>query len=176
MMDVPPNSGTSAHVYPPESLVSDYIRTAIGVVVTGGLLLFMETALIVALILLGGFILFAAFGIRTWLRTKVKFLVTPEGLQREGYFPGSFLWSDLSAVSLRYYAVRKDSEASWMTLSLKFGGTSISIESTISDFDAIARVVADHASHNRITVSERTETNFAGIGLALGDARVHDDI
>ena len=81
-------------------------------------------------------------------------------------------WSDLDRVKLRYYSTRRNRSRGWMTLKLGTGWTTISVDSTIDGFDAIAGRAARAITDNGIGVDEVTLANLAALGLTADAGEV----
>lgn len=171
----PPDERGSTHRYLQDDLRSDYLRAFTGLVICVGLIGFVDTVPVITGLAVAGSALFGYFGFRTWQRGRTAIVLMPDSISVTADSEKIYFWKELTAISLRYYAVRKDSKASWMELSLKFGRNKLAIESKISDFETIARAAAQAAESNRLPISDLTEANFAAIGLALADLTMRQD-
>jgi hypothetical protein len=59
-----------------------------------------------------------------------------------------------------------------MTLGLKSGGRSLSIDSHLEDFDSLARLAADAAIRRGLALDPTTRSNFDAMEVALPPAGV----
>jgi hypothetical protein len=162
------------------ALRGDLIRAAIGLVCAGyaaslaggpagflGILLSAVTAL------------FAVFGLRTLWRRTVVHELTDRGIQRSnilgGHGRGFVLpWEDVGKVSLRFYSTRRDRTNGWMHLTLKRSnggpGQTVSVESTIDHFDALAEAAVRCIVQHGAAASSTSRSNFLALGLDLPEA------
>ncbi|MDJ0950073.1 MAG: hypothetical protein QNJ94_14235 [Alphaproteobacteria bacterium] len=167
----------SVHRYPMSALSADYLRAAVGLSLTGGPLL-LVTGHPVAVWTLGGMAgLFLLFGLRTALRHAMRFALTDQGLMRYGISTFGFAnanvpWAKLTKVRLRYYAARRGRSDGWMQLTIKTGGQTLRLESSLEGFEAIAARAAQAAQEQGLQMDSATINNFAAMGIRLdpGDA------
>lgn len=152
--------------YDPRVLTGDYVRAGFGVALTWGPLLIVEAAPIMVYILfaLGG--VFAVFGIRTLIRQMTMIEVSGKGIQARGPAGRAVSWDDLNAMKLAYYSTRRDRQKGWMHLTLKGGGRSVSVDSSIDGFDTIVEAALDAATRNNLVLSDVTRANLDALGIA----------
>lgn len=156
----------SAHRYSLQSLLGDYWRSAVGLIVAvGGLLLAPSTPHV--FVICGGLTaLFLLFTMRTIARQYSRIEMTDDAITHLGMRHTQLRWSDLDRVKLRYYSTRRNRAAGWMTLKLSSGRTGFAVDSNIDGFDAIAARAARAIIENRITADDVTLANLAALGLA----------
>lgn len=159
----------SEHRYPWRVLRGDYIRALIGTAMcAGGALLTAGNVYVSGAFAAAG-LLFIAFGLRTAWRQRTAYLLAADGLTRRPDGPlgrrSTVRWDDLRKVSMRFYSTRRDRSQGWMQLTVSGGGRRISLDSTIYDFDAIARAAARAALQNRIDLRSSTLANLEAIGI-----------
>ena len=154
----------SRHRYPGASLAADYARGGVGVLLTAGPLLAVPVHAAVAWLLGGAAALFVFFLMRTALRHATVIETDDHGIAARGPISRTIAWPALSDVRLRYYSTRRDREQGWMQLTLRGGGRRLTVESSIEDFDAIARDAAAMARRNGIDLSEATLNNMMALG------------
>lgn len=157
----------SEHRYPWPALRGDYIRAAIGAVVAaGGAVLTADNAYVCGAFAACG-LLFLLFGARTAWRQYAAYLLDGEGLTRHPPIgaPATVRWDALDKLSMRFYSTKRDRSQGWMQLTLSGGGSRISLDSTIDDFDAIARATARAAMRNRVALRSSTLANLEAIGI-----------
>lgn len=157
----------SEHRYPWPVLRGDYIRAAIGAAVSaGGALLSAGNSYIFGVFAaVTG--LFLLFGVRTAWRQRLRYTLDATGLTRIPPLgrPVTVRWDALCRMSMRFYSTRRDRSQGWMQLNLSGGGNRISLDSTIDDFDAVARTAARSAAANRIELRSSTLANLEAIGI-----------
>jgi hypothetical protein len=156
----------SVHRYSLQSLLGDYWRSAIGLIVAaGGLLLAPSTPHV--LVICGGLTaLFLLFTMRTIARQYSRTEVTEDAITHVGIRRTQLRWSDLDRAKLRYYSTRRNRAGGWMTLKLSGRGAGLAVDSNIDGFDAIAARAARAIADNRIGADDVTLANLAALGLA----------
>jgi hypothetical protein len=162
----------SVHHYPLQSLLADYWRAGIGLIVGIGSWLLAPEAPHVVVICGGLTVLFLLFTMRTIVRQYTRIEMTDDGIVRSELRQTALRWSDLDRVKLRYYSTRRNRSRGWMTLKLGTGWTAISVDSTIDGFDAIAGRAARAITDNVIDVDEVTLANLAALGLTADAGEV----
>ncbi len=152
--------------YPPKSLLSDYLRSAIGVLVTAGPIIFgqLPTSVLVIFAVLAT--MFALFGLATLKRHWTRIGVSESELL---FVPGGqrLTWSDLEQLNLRYYSTRKEKDKGWMQLTLRGRGRKMRIESACEGFDDIARLAASSARAKGLAIDQVSADNFQILGIAM---------
>lgn len=158
--------------YPPRSLTSDYLRAAIGLVLTLLPFLMVPLGSIASWIFGPLALLFIAFGWHTFVRQATRVELTPSGISLSGPKRANLTWDALRSVQLSYYATKSDRAGGWMQLTLKGDspGAKVRVDSSLEGFDAVARQAAAAATANAIDVSEATRANFDAMGIALDHA------
>ena len=150
-----------------EALQGDYLRAGAGLALTLGPALFIPAGSAAMYLLLPAGLLFLVFGLRTWRRQMSRVEVDGEGISL--FSPGrvSLAWNDLRAVKLSYYSTRSDRTGGWMQLTLKGqkGRSTIRLDSSLDDFERIARLAAAAARHQGIELSAATQSNFSALGI-----------
>ena len=155
------------------SLRQDFIRAAIGLVLTGGGFLLADAGSFGQWVFGPIALVFLAFLIHTWVRSNTHYDLTLEGIRRSNALgpitrTTSLAWRDLRRVSLRYFSTRRDRSRGWMQLTLKGAGTRFSLDSTLDGFDAVIAATAAAVRDNGISVKGTTAGNFAALGQDLG--------
>ncbi len=180
-MSPPPEGQTEVvgrrYRYPVKSLRGDYFRAGAGLAVCA-LPLFFAPPLGGVFVVFGGLAsMFAVYGLRAWARqmTVVDVAETLVSTAGPRIISGrlasrvTLAWDEVSAVKLSYYSTKRDRSDGWMNLKLKGVGESLSIESDIDGFSAIAAKAAATAKANNVLLSESTVSNFAVLGITVGD-------
>ena len=158
---------TMTHMYPVSSVLSDYLRSAAGVALTGGPVLFMDQLPAVSMVVLSGLAsLFVSFAIQTAWRqhcdvetSNETIAVVPKGTRLR--------WDALTEVRLAYYSTRRDAEHGWMQLTLREGPRQIRVDSRLDGFAEVARRSAGAAWRNGLALGPATVSNLSALGIAL---------
>jgi len=158
------------HRYPTSALVADYLRGGAGLAVAGLPIVLVDLHPVVFWICLGLAGLFAVFTARTWARHRTVVVSGADGVAARGPLGGGIAWSDLSALSLRYFSTRRGRSDGWMQLRLGGGGRTLTLESTLSGFDTLVDRAAAAAAANRVGLSEATRENLQALGADAGPA------
>ena len=164
----------SRHHYPPSVLAPDYIRAGAGLFLSGGPLLLADPSPVMASILAGLVFLFFLYFVRTVARQMWQFELTENGMTVAGPFAKSLKWDDLDAVQLRYFSTRRDRKGGWMQLKLAASGTTLRVDSGVTDFAAIAARAAGEAERRGLPLSEATRANLASLGPAFAPSPPRD--
>jgi hypothetical protein len=153
--------------YSPRSLRGDMVRAAFGIVLCGAppAMGWVVQSLTVGVMLTLS-ALFTVYALMTAWRWKTRVAVSQTGLTVTGTRYRYIEWSRLKALSLAYYATRRDGEKGWMQLRLRgdSGGT-VRIDSSLEGFDAIVRRAADVALESGLTLSPATVDNLSSLGI-----------
>ena len=124
--------------YPARSLLGDYIRSAVGLVVGIGVLVSVPPNPYIVVIFGGLTILFLVFGVRTVKRQLTQIAITDEEIATAGFGTSVLPWQALERLKLRYYGTRRQRSTSegggFMQLTLKGGGASMTLESSVDGF------------------------------------------
>ena len=163
--------------YPIASLVPDGLRSLVGLAFTGIPLATLPVAPWFGMVLSAGVVLFGVFGLLTGLRACTEVRVDEDGIEtRPGR--GRLRWSNLQAVKLRYFAVRRERERvrgqggrrGWMQFVLKGDGKTVRIDSRLDGFDEVLRRSAAAAASLRLDPVTRSNFEAAGIAVAQDGA------
>jgi hypothetical protein len=160
-----------------EALRSDYLRTGIGLALSLGPALFIPAGSAAMYLLGPAGLLFLIFGLRTWRRQISRAEVDGDGISF--FSPGrvSLAWNDLRAIKLSYYSTRTDRTGGWMQLTLRGenGKPAIRLDSSLDDFEHVARLAAAAARHHGIAVTAATQSNFSALGIDSETPTPHPD-
>ncbi len=164
------------HRYPQGDIVADYVRGGLGLAATALPLLLIDLAVWVAVIFAGLAALFAVFLLRAAERHMTVVETGAEGIALSGPRGRAIAWDRLNRLRLAYYSTRRDRQRGWMTLTLKDGRQSISLESTLTGFDALTERAATAALANGLDLDPTTLANLDAMGIdAAPDATDGDD-
>ena len=182
-MSPPPDGQTEGvgrrHRYPVKSLRGDYFRAGAGLAFCALPLMFAPPFGGVFVVFGGLATMFAAYGLRAWARQMTVVDVTETGVSAAGprIISGrlasrvTLAWDEVSTIKLSYYSTRRERTDGWMNLKLKGAGESLSIESDIDGFSAIAAKAAATAKANSVPLNETTVSNFAVLGITVSATR-----
>jgi hypothetical protein len=158
----------TVHRYPFRALFGDYARSAAGLAVGLGVLVAVPLTPVIAAIFGGITVLFLVFGLRTLQRHVVRVAMTEDGIAAAGLVTRALRWAALERLTLRYYGTRrqrKDGGSGFMQLSLRGGGVSLRLESSIDGFDEIIRQAARAARNQGLAFDPATAGNLLGLGI-----------
>jgi hypothetical protein len=154
--------------YPTRALRADYLRGGAGFAMTAALLPFAEGELVSTLLLGGGALLFLAYGLRTWRRQRTRYALDDEGISTLGRRRVTLRWGELTNLTLRYYATKRDRTGGWMQLKLASGRLRLVLESSLEGFTDVARRAAKAARENGLALDPTTCENLLALGVSLG--------
>ena len=155
----------STHAYPRSTLTPDYIRAGCGLTLTGLPLLLLPMHWVLAILFGGAALLFAAFLLATLQRQFTVVDVDEGGIVSHGPAGVAIAWPELHQMRLNYYSTRRDKQNGWMTLVLKGRGRKLSVESSLSDFEAIVEQAHCAAEANGLDLSPTTLENLMVLGV-----------
>ena len=163
--------------YPIGSLRGDYLRAAIGLFVTVGLLVAATKITIFQYLFAAGAIRFLGFFLRTAQRHLTVFRITTGALYAKGPFGKTIQLSAVTDIRLRYFSTMKDrnGKGGWFELTLKSSTNKISIDSTITGFEQIMRTCINIIHENKLNLSETTVENFSSAGFVLENQSSSND-
>jgi len=155
----------SVHRYSLQNLLPDYLRGGAGLVIGAGGWLLAPGMLHVVVIFGGLTVLFLLFTMRTVARQCTRIEMTDDAIVSDGTRRLTLHWNALDRVKLRYYSTRRNRSGGWMTMKLASGRTTISLDSNIDGFDAIAARTARAIIDSRAATDDVTLANLAALGL-----------
>ena len=166
-MSPPPD--VSIHRYPTGAVLADYGRALVGMALTLGPLAVFNVVPVMVYILGALGALFLAFGFRTLLRHLTHVEVSSEGIRIERPAGGAIRWQQLDAMSLRYYATRRDKMGGWMQLKIKGDGRAVTLDSALVGFNDIVRRALRATDDNGVQLDSRTLANLPSLGVVPFD-------
>jgi len=155
----------SVHRYAPQTLIGDYVRAGIGLLLTLPPLLFLGpgTAIAIALFLVAGICLF--FIARTLERNRAVVSVDDDAITLTGFRSASVRWDELARMTLAYYAVKRDKTDGWMEITLKDAKATIKLDSRLENFGAVVIKAARVARERRIPLNQITLSNLKALNI-----------
>ncbi|MFL2916989.1 MAG: hypothetical protein ACJZ2I_01995 [Thalassobaculaceae bacterium] len=155
--------------YPMNALRGDYLRGAIGLFVTVGLLVAATKITIFQYIFAAGALLFLGFFLRTAQRHLTTFSFSNDTFQANGPLGKNISLPAVIDIRLRYFSTRKDrtGKGGWFELTIRDPKSKISVDSTINGFEQIMQHCVNTIHQNKLTPSETTIENFSSAGFPL---------
>ncbi len=160
----------TTHRYPRGAIVADYARGGVGLAVTGLPLVATPLATTITVIFSGLATLFGIYVVRTWMRASQAIEIDASSIRRVGPRALTIPWDDMREFELRYFSTRRDKEGGWMELKVGDGARRLAMESSLEDFDTVARHCFLVARRNALELSPTTQDNLRALGL-LGPAQ-----
>ncbi len=154
----------SRHHYARQGLYGDYARAGAGLALTVGPLAATGATGAGAYILVGLAAVFAAFGIRTFVRQHTAVVMDEEGVSTAGIRRVTVRWQGLRRVKLSYFSTRRDRQRGWMQLMLRGDTGMIRVDSSLEGFEALVARTAEVLNARGLKVSDTTAANFAAYG------------
>jgi len=154
--------------YPQRSLIGDYVRSTAGLGVGLGVLIAVPPTPAIVAIFGGITVLFLVFGFRTIQRHRVRVAIANDGIWAAGLMTRSIPWRALDQLTLRYYGTRRqrrEGSGGFFQLTLRGGGVSVRLESSIESFDKIVRQAAIAARKNGVSVDPASAGNLLDLGV-----------
>lgn len=165
------------HAYPPGGVWPDAVRAGIGLAVGLGLMLVAAAGSVIFLVGAVLVLLFLAFAGAVWVRRGTVIRADAEGISAVTGLPAAapfglgsrrLAWGDMTGLTLRYFSTRRDRTGGWMQLTVKGPGGSVTAQSTISEFPALARRAGRAALRNGLPLGTATRRNLEALGLTPG--------
>lgn len=155
------------HRYPIASLVLDGLRSASGLTLTLGPLLFLDLVWPLA-VAFGGFgVLFLVFTFRLLEQALSSIERSAVGLVRHGPRPLTLLWSELGSVRLSRYAVPRRAAEGWYQLTIRSDSGTLTIDSTINGFEDLVRKTIEAAEEQALNFDPVTTENLRSLGFPM---------
>lgn len=107
-------------------------------------------------------IAFAWYGARVASRTRMRILLSAEGLQE---LPSGRLlpWCEVLGLQLVYYSTRRDREDGWMELTLRTQARTWRVDSRLDDFHEFVRFVLRRTNQNQFKLDSTTAHNLKAL-------------
>ena len=155
--------------YPMNALRGDYLRGAIGLFVTVGLLIAATKITIFQYIFAAGAVLFLGFFLRTAQRHLTTFSFSNDTFQANGPLGKNISLPAVIDIRLRYFSTQKKPTGAGgsFELTIRDPKNKISEDSSINGFDQIMQHCVDIIHQNKLAASERTIENFSSAGFPL---------
>jgi hypothetical protein len=153
--------------YPLASLIYDYLRSACGILVGGGIVLLAAPGFWVSAIFLVLVVVFLVFGFRTFKRQHLRLSLTEDAL-RTNASEKTLEWDRLEKMRLRYYGTQRErfkGKGSFLELKLETPEAKVSLESSLQGFAYLAWRAAKAARENGVTLDPTSAENLRAIGI-----------
>ncbi len=151
--------------YPFRALAADYARGGFGLALMLGVWLMLPGQPQTHVIFGGLTLLFALFTIRTVWRQFAEYELRPEGIEQVRPQRRVLLWDRLDSLRLRYYAMRRNREGGWMTLTMRAGDVRCAVDSSIDGFEQLVVAATNAAAQRRLTIDAATRANLEAMAL-----------
>jgi len=155
--------------YPVKSLAADYFRAGVGLSVGLGVLVSVPPGPIAITVFGGLSAIFGVFGYRTMRRHVTKISIGDDAITSQGLGDIVLPWQDLEILKLRYYGSRRQRARGegegFMQLTLRGGGASLTLESSVEGFEYIAWRAAKAARDNAVALDQTSAGNLLDIGI-----------
>ena len=155
--------------YPAGAIAADYMRGLAGILLTGGPLWLMGLSGPLAWALAACMALFLVYFARAVVRHLTRIELSETGITARGPFGGAVPWGELRSMRLSYYTTRSDRTGGWMQLDLSTAERSISVDSRLEGFAAIAGLAAQEARRRGYHLDENTLLNLKALGVRSDD-------
>ena len=154
--------------YPHPTIIADYARAGIGVLLCGAPLLLLEVNYWLAALLGAGFALFALFLVRTALRHRTRYVLGPDTLCADGPAGTLVEWARLDRMKLSYFSTKRDRSDGWMQLTVgSTGGRAVKVDSSLERFHDIVEQAAHAAGAARLPLSPATRANLKAMDIVV---------
>ena len=151
--------------YPFRALAADYARGGGGFALMLAIWLMLPGETHIHVIFGGLTLLFALFTIRTVWRQLSEYELRPEGVEQVKPLRRVLLWDRLDSLRLRYYAVRRNREGGWMTLTMRAGDVRCAVDSSLDGFETLVAAAANAAAMRRLSIDIATRANLEALAL-----------
>ena len=158
-----------AHRYPAAAIAADYARGLGGILLTGGPLWLLGLSGALTWVLAACMMLFLVYFVRAVVRHLTRIELSETGITARGPFGGAVPWDKLRSMKLNYYTTRSDRTGGWMQLDLSTAERSISVDSRLEGFAAIAGFAAQEARRRGYHLDENTLLNLKALGVRSDD-------
>lgn len=149
------------------SILSDYLRSMLGLTVCGFLIIVSGVHIVVLYILGMLILLFVTYAIRTVCRHFTSISFDRDCLQ---VYIGVWLWREIkwsrvAGIKMRYFSTRRDKTGGWLQLIVLDGDTKISFDSHLENFAVFAERALSIAVEKKLSLNPTTLENFKSINL-----------
>lgn len=153
------------HAYPVQAMLGDYVRAAVGLIPTIGILTTAPVGMLGSMVLGGFAALFTVFGVRTALRHGSNLELTEGALRSSGLVRASISLRELDRIKLAYYSTRRDGRGGWMQLELRSGSSKLRLDSRLEGFAKVVEASARAAEARGLGLGVATQANLEALGI-----------
>ncbi|MBK8159535.1 MAG: hypothetical protein IPK59_12475 [Rhodospirillaceae bacterium] len=156
--------------YPLSVLVKDYLLGVLGLAVSAQILSTTETGSGLFWFFIALTVFFLIVTANAANRHVTRITVSEDGIASGPWMRRFIAWNDLKGLSLRFYAVRSvlgRNKGGWMTLKLKSGQGSITVDSDLPHFQSLVTKAALMAKENGVLVDAYTAHNLLSLGIEV---------
>jgi hypothetical protein len=155
----------SVHRYPPQTLVGDYMRAGLGLLLTVAALLYLQPGILMGLAISAIAALCLFFVLRTVDRNRIVVSLEDDAITVTGFRKAAVRWDDMARMNLAYYATKRDKSDGWMEITLKDAATTIKLDSRLQNFGAVVVKAARVARERRIPLNQITLSNLRALKI-----------
>ena len=159
--------------YPPDAMVSDYLMSGAGFAVSATPLVMLDLPS-VTLWILGPLTLgFAAFGVGTARRHRIRIEADEHGLT---FSPPKrrIAWDEVTRFGLAYFSTRRDRARGWMELEVGSRTATLRVDSRLERFNELVDRAWSAASRLGVELDPTTRANLEALGTASRASRTGD--
>jgi hypothetical protein len=149
--------------YPLRALALAYAGSAIGLVLTLGLVWMAQLAASLLWLLTGAGALFLVYFVRTVCRQLTHVEMDGTGIRAKGPLGAAIRWENLCSLHLEYYSTRADREGGWMQLKLRDAQRTIRIDSDLDGFAQVVGRAAREAARLNLALDAATLSNLQAL-------------
>lgn len=150
--------------YSLKSLMGDYIRSGVGLALTGLPASQLPSSSVGFWLLSVLGLLFVSLAVHTIQRQITRIVMTDETIGGTRA-RNTIKWSNIREVNLAYFSTRTDRKNGWMQLTIACAQRKLRLDSRIDGFHTIAAAVLDHTRHSNVLLSVTSSSNFEALGL-----------
>ncbi len=151
------------YYYNESSIIGDYIKSVIGLILTIAPILFLDLAQILQFIFMFIVILFIIFTIRTFIRHKSHYYFENNILYQDGIFYKKLSLDQLINLRIKYFSTAKNRENGWFQLKLTTKDVKLVVDSSLNGFDIIAKMAAAALRNKDLPLDDNTNINLQAI-------------
>jgi hypothetical protein len=172
-MDETPKS-IARYRYPERGAYPDYLRASIGAVLCAVIMSGLPVNSVGFWLLAAILAALGAFVMQVRRRQLTAFALDKDNLWRasvQSTRGERFAWSDLAAMRLGYFSVRRDGRSGWMELKLRFGKVTVRVDSRLDAFPEVVRAGLGGAQANDLELDLSTLSNLESMDMGLTIAK-----
>lgn len=155
--------------YPAATLLAEGAQGAAGFLASAAIPAFVEPAWPVACLAAAAAVLFLVYFARAIVRRLTRIELDEREIRTLGPLGVAIPWREMRSVRLNHYTTKSDRSGGWMQLVVRGTRGSIRIDSSLTDFPALAARAGAEAGRHGAALDPRTRDNWRVLGIALHD-------